>query len=272
MASARVENQLAELRQRVSRFLANRALDKRPLVRTLRDIGTHGAAYLFGGTLRDLMVFGPSVAPRDVDVVVSGARIASLARSLGDRIRRETRFGGLHLEAGGWLFDVWPLSDTWAFRYGGVAFRGAWDLPKTTFLTVEAVAVDLAVRPGSARRVYANGFFEALSSKTIEINFEENPFPELCVVRSLVTAARLRFAIGPRLARYIVHHASRVPTEQLIDVQRSHYGCVKCHEDEMQSWITAIRDQVERFSGRTVRLPVIEHRQLELWQDPAAAR
>ena len=62
-------------------------------------------------------------------------------------------------------------------------------MPKTTFLNVEAVAVELNPRPTRSRKLYESGFFEGVATETIEINLEENPFPDLCVARSLLTAA-----------------------------------------------------------------------------------
>lgn len=89
-------------------------------------------------------------------------------------------------------------------------------MPKTTFLNVEAAAVELATVHGKSRRIYTHGFFEALADRTLEINFEENPFPALCVVRALITAARLQFLIGPKLSKYLVHYGRIFSGEELV--------------------------------------------------------
>jgi hypothetical protein len=243
------------------------------LIRTLTDIQTcTPQAFLFGGTLRDLMVCGASAIPRDVDVVVGDISSQALRAALASHLDRETRFGGLRLEVEGWFFDVWTLKDTWAFRQGILKHQSFQDLPKTTFLNVEAVAADLNVRRGQKRCVYANGFFEGLLSRTVEINLEENPFPELCVVRSLITAAELGYAIGPRLSRYLVHYGTKAPMEQLIHVQESHYGRIRCSEGRLASWIDAIRIQLRTSSKTSARLPDWSHRQSMIWDTPVAVR
>lgn len=211
------------------------------------------------------MVGGASVIPRDIDVVVGYTTNEDLTMTLMDRLTRRTRFGGLHLNSGGWLFDVWPLQETWAFREGHVTCQGFSDLPKTTFLDVEAVAVELNPKRGTARRVYTNGFFEAISSRTIDINLEENPCPELCVVRSLITAAKLGFALGPRLARYVAYHGKKASMEELVEFQQSHYGHVYCCRDELSVWIKSIEQQARHSKRLVARLPLPSHRQLKLW-------
>ncbi len=39
------------------------------------------------------------------------------------------------------------------------------------------------------------GFFEALQSRVLDINYEENPYPALAAVRSIVTATKLRYSL-----------------------------------------------------------------------------
>jgi hypothetical protein len=227
--------------------------------------------YLFGGALRDLMVAGPSAVPRDVDLVIAGAQSKALEDALAVHVKRRTRFGGLHLGVDDWMIDIWPLRETWAFREQHVE-TGFSMLPRTTFLNVEAVAVELAPRRGRRRVVYAHGFFEGVLDGVVEINFEENPFPTLCVVRGLITAARLQFRLGPRLARYVLHYSGLSSIEELVDVQRSHYGYVRASPDELHTWLAAVSDQVSSRPCGPVSLPVSRSRQLEFWTDPASSR
>jgi hypothetical protein len=262
-----------ELREKVSRFLADDESSRRraliSMIRRIRD--EKWQAVLFGGTLRDLMIYGLSKLPRDVDIVVAGPTTDELADSFRDFTSRRTRFGGLHLEFGGWMFDVWPLSETWALRHS--AAGGPQDdfaaLPKTTFLNVEAVAVDLAALHGKSRRIFAHGFFEALADRTLEINFEDNPFPALCVVRSLITAARLRFSIGPKLSKYLIHYGEIFSREELVQVQTSHYGSCKRTATEFDVWLRAIGDQYRAggAGARGIKLPIADEQQLELFSD-----
>lgn len=252
-----------DLRTRVTRFLAGGSPRQALLEITDRIRGRNWDAVLFGGTLRDLMLHGASQLPRDVDIVIAGVSKDQIAELFSDCIIRQTRFGGLHLQHKGWLFDVWSLTDTWAFKgsdRGQIDFE---DLPKTTFLNVEAVVADLTAKPGRARKIRANGFFEAIAEQVLEINKEENPFPMLCVVRTLITAARLQFSISRRLCKYLLHHSRSTSAEELVDVQLKHYGTCTRTAEEFCTWLEFLRVHHRSGAVRGAILPVRRPHQLE---------
>jgi len=259
-----MENLKSKLRKHISRFLRNKAAFRQPVCETLRQIQEEArSAFLFGGALRDLMISGASARPRDLDIVVSNVTDNMLQAFETDMTRR-TRFGGFHLDSQGWVFDVWGLADTWAFREGIVSGRDFADLPKTTFLNIHAVVAEITPQKGKKRRIYANGFFEAFVQQTIDINCEENPFPILCIVRALLAAAKLNFAIAPQLAKYIVHHANHCEVEELVQVQREHYGRVYGDADILRRWLQMTRTQLRTCSQSAVHLPRNGAAQLDL--------
>jgi len=256
------------LRKHVGHFLGKKSRRREPLISVLKRISEQKLdAVLFGGTLRDLMLYGPSRDPRDVDVVVDGVSIEKLSNLFKDVLVRKTRFGGLHLNAKGWMIDIWPLRDTWAvreFRAGAGDFEA---LTRTTFLNVEAVTIELKF--GARRKVHSSGFFEALRNQILDINLEENPFPELAAVRTLITAAKLQYSMSRRLASYVLHHARKTPLEQLVSVQLNHYGIARLDEDRINVWTRTLRTQLA--TGSEIRLPVRRPVQLDLWPEPVLA-
>jgi hypothetical protein len=251
------------LRARVSRFLTRKSRLKTPLRAALRRLSEkRWPAVIFGGALRDLMVHGSSTEPRDVDIVVDGASIEELAKLFSDVLIRRTRFGGLHLNVKGWMIDVWPLSDTWGLRELRIGSGDFEALTRTTFLNVEAVIADLAPFRNRGRRVYASGFFEALRTRTLDVNLEANPFPELSAIRALVTASRIKFHLSGRLAKYVVYHTARTPLEQFVDIQLNHYGSARFDVEMIHRWSKIIQDQVGTQS--VVRVPTHEPIQMAL--------
>jgi len=258
------------LRHLVSRFLTSNARLKLPLLAALSRITDKSLpAVLFGGSVRDVMLRGPSTEPRDVDIVVD-ASLDDLTNLFADILVRKTRFGGLHLNARGWKIDVWPLAQTWAFRELRVGAADFDSLTKTTFLNVEAVAVDISPRP-RGRKVRTSGFFEGIKRRTLDINLEENPFPGLAAVRTLITASTLSHGLSGRLARYVSHQLKIIPLEQLVRIQVAHYGWVRCDIDLMHKWAKVIQQQIGTQS--VIRLP--QPTQLSFWRDfhrGAAAR
>lgn len=257
----------AILRTRVTDFLRRPVRAREPLREALIGIGELSEhAYLFGGLLRDLML-GGTVRPRDVDVVVDAASLPGIQQAFSSDVKRRTRFGGLVLNVSGWRLDVWALEDTWAFRTAllpGVSFAA---LPATTFLNIEAIAVEVAPRSGRPRHVHDGGFSGALSRRSLEINLEPNPFPHLASVRALLLAAKTGFSIGPSLVQYILHSAEEQGgLESLVQAQWSHYGTVRRHHGHLEEWIRRLTLHRSASPLEPVYLPQLEGVQLDLWE------
>jgi len=194
MVEHSVANLSRQLRRRAVGFVSAKSPGREPLARALRKIRRLGnGAVLFGGALRDLMLHGPGHIPRDVDIVVAELTPDLLAY-LRPYIRRRTRFGGIEACIGGWDLDLWALSDTWAFRQGLAPCGGFRDLPKTTFLNVQAVVAEIPPAGRQSAGLVEHGFFRAIRQRVLDINLESNPFPARCALAALTTAHRLGFA------------------------------------------------------------------------------
>lgn len=243
---------------------------KEPIVDTIREL--HEAdwqAVFFGGTLRSLLtsrLWRKALGrPRDIDIVIRNAEVASLRRHFRRYVSRETRFGGLQLRRMDWQFDVWPLDRTWALVEDDVKEPKFDDLPSTTFFNLEAIAVEVWPRRGRTRLVYSGDdqFFDGIINRLLEINREANPFPELCVTRALLLASSLDFQIGPKLSRYIVRHGSELSAGQIDEIQAKHYGKVREPGDTVKSWICYINKALDDGQKSPISLPLL--RQMEFW-------
>jgi len=255
MAEKSHDNLRAVLRKRISDFLGSETAHRRHLKPLLHEIRRRGRrAYLFGGTLRDLMLHGLGKSPRDLDIVVAELR-PDLYAYLQPNIRRQTRFGGIEVTIGHWDLDIWQLSSTWAFREGLIQADSFQELPRTTFLNVQAVAVEIGPSPKKPGRIVEHGFFQAVANRTIDINLQHNPFPGCCLLSALATAYKLDFAISPRLIRYIIHHGSKVDFQALCDYQARRYGRVMYGRDLLRSWIAHLRDRHREEPDVAARLP-----------------
>jgi hypothetical protein len=231
--------------------------------------------YIVGGAIRDLLLGPAGTWPRDVDVIVDGCTADDLKAVFGDILVRRTSFGGLHLRKTvdihglttanyDLLFDVWRLEDTWAIKKSGLDPTIASFL-RTPFLNIDSIAVDFANERGPTA-IHENGFFQALATRTLEINSEPNPFPVVCAVRSLILAAKLNFWIGPRLAQFIQDLMNTASISDLLSAQISHYGRIRCNEDDIAEWLAHLIAQLHAGHGR-VRLVKSPEQQLRLWQD-----
>jgi len=268
---AKIEFLKKDLRVKMSRFCSeNRAIWKKPILQTLYTIKNNNwQAVIFGGTVRSLMLgSGKSRRPRDVDIVLSSVAVDSIKELFLDSFVRKTRFGGVKIQKNGVDFDIWPIDKTWAYVNDHSNERTYENLPKTTFLNIEAIAIDIwPKRTGFERNIYTDNdsFFKAILSETIEINREDNPFPNLCVIRSLIMAANLRFNLGPNLSEYIEKHGSIASAHELEEVQIKHYGKVKVQGSALLEWIDYIKKERKKMK-QSIPLPN-SYKQLMLWKD-----
>jgi len=232
-------------------------------------------AYLVGGTLRDLLVEPDGdrgVQPRDIDIIVDGATREQVQEVLRKPfvLERFTRFGGLHLSRGlcsgrRVLFDIWTLADTWGFHSQNIAPR-IQDFPGTTFLNIDSCATELIEPQRRQRPLFEKGFFEGIAKRVLHVNYAPNPYPYVCVARTLVLAAQLNFTIARPLAKFILDHTATGGIDALIEAQRSHYGTVRCDAKELEVWLHDIQRQFD--SGQhPLRIQVPHGRHLELWSD-----
>ena len=264
-ANAALESDRSLLRRRLGRFIHSSARGRQPLADLLsRFARPQWDALVFGGFLRDLMLFAGRAIPRDIDLVVQSSEPAGLSKALSGYLRRRTRFGGYVLGNKGWRLDVWPIEQTWALREGLIDSVGPEGLVRSTFLNLEAVAVSLRSRGRGGRRVYDHGFFEGVRDRLLDINLEENPYPELCIVRSLITAASLNFGLSMRLVGYIDTHSRSIGVDSLLEVQERHYGFVRRYGDYLDFWLHFLRKRIARTRSSSITLPQLPYGQLEL--------
>jgi len=253
MAKTNTQQHEEVLRYRVRQYLRGQGWGTE-LKKTLQKFETEGCSvYIVGGFLRDLMLYGPSASPRDIDIVFEGVPVEKVEFFFWNQKERKNRFGGLRLKSGDCPFDVWSLRDTWAFRNKKVHRVSFSTLPHTAFLNLDAIA--LRWKDNSEDEVVSNGFFEGISNRTLEINLEENPFPETCIVRALIAASTLDFAIGPKLAAYIFRYSKKTSLTELQRVQRGRYGFIPLDGEDLRSCFSAIEAQLSRSRVSTVSLP-----------------
>lgn len=262
MVDSKKQKLKAILSDRIGRFVDNRSkwcLHRHEALQKIREYDRN--AFLFGGAARDILLsnnYNP-IIPRDLDIVLSYADLNKVADSFVDSDKRWNCYGGVSIQIKDWSLDLWRLPETWAFKEKFVGVKGFVDLPRTTFLDINAVAVQLFKRKGQKREIYSKGFFEAILKKTIEINLEDNPNPAICIVRSLRIATKFNFAIGTKLAKYIEHYANRIELEEILRLYQNRYQPTGLSIDELDNYIKAIRQHVRVSDKRPVKLPASEN-------------
>ena len=266
------------LRERLRRYLGdNPGRRRRSLSRALAPLQEKGwPVYVFGGVPRDLMA-GPRARPRDFDLVVDGVEVDEIERAFADVDVVRNRFGGLRVQSEGWAVDVWPVARTWAFTERRLpSAKGLPDLPRTTFLNVEAVAVELWGRATHGREVYESGFFEGFRQRVVELNLADNPHPEFAILRAFLVARKLRFRLGPRLVEHIQNGSSPALVSTMNELLWTHYPTKAVPPATLSAWHRAVLAHetdaplalpfVAQYEARPHQADLFEGQQLSLWE------
>ena len=255
----------SRLRKQLSRLLTKPG-EMSAAVAVLRDWEKRGMGpILFGGVVRDLVVLGRKHYPRDVDVVLQHGTMENVVNDFKEYQYRFNRFGGIHLSINRWAFDVWSLEKTWAFTQDRTIDPSSDNLPKTTFLDVEAIAVTFN-GPDRIGRIISNGFFEAVEKRCIGINFRNNPFPALSAIRTLITACKLQFAIHINLVRYFINAVKEFGIEELIRAQEHHYSKVIFRHSEIEYLVDYFSHEIQTSAQEEIQLPdKYQPKQLQFW-------
>ncbi len=259
MVSLEIKKLERDLRTRLGRFVGARSKQYYPrLYSVLEEIRNDKyPAFLCGGAVRELLLNNNSI-PRDLDIMIGYISREKLATLFSGNIKGETSLGGLKLQVKDWSIDVWALQDTWAFKEGRFGGGGFSDYPKITFLDIDAIAIQLFSKKRQKRVVYSKGFFEAISSRIIEINFEENPAPATCIVRALQIANKFKFAIGPKLARYMVAYVSQMEIEELAKIYQRRYIDAHISVEKLHNCIKSIEMQLQTSNKSPVKVFAVQ--------------
>ncbi len=196
--------------------------------------------YLFGGFPKDIYFKRHKAIPRDIDLVVLQNDLKVLLDEFKGYRVEKSRFGGVKIKFKGIDVDIWPLAKTWAFENGSVRMTSVDSLSKTTFLNIESIAIELYPKENT-RRVVTDGFLEATKEKVLELNLEDNPFPELNIARALYAAKKLKYAFGPRLLTYMAMNLEHCSEDEILRIYERKYGTVERERRAYKEFLISLK-------------------------------
>jgi hypothetical protein len=255
MVNLEIQKMKRILRARLGRFVAIDSKRHYPQLYNVFEVirNNNCPAFLCGGAVRNMLLCNNSI-PRDLDIILGYVSKEQLENLFPNNIKGKTSLGGLKLQIKDWSIDMWPIHETWAFKKGKFDGKGFSDYPKITFLNIDAIAIQLFSKRKQKRQIYANGFFEAIVDRIIELNFEENPAPLECIAKALHIANKHRFLIGPKLAHYIVSYINRTEIEKLTEIYQRRYSSSKITVEILYNCIKNIEKQLHISKNNSVKV------------------
>ncbi len=253
------------MQKRFADFISRRSRGLDDLIKTTEIFRSRGwTAFAFGGTPRGVYDNGMRYKPRDLDLVFDDNDFNFFQSAFSKYILRRNSFGGLKVQINDLIIDAWPLSATWAFRHGYIANPSFENLPSTTFLNVDGIIIELIPKKSKKRRCFENGFFSGWKEKTLDINLTENPYPSICVIRTLHIARNFGFRISRTLAIYLYDMMSRIASSILIKAQLKHYGKIEFEIKDLHGFQWILENFLANDTAPSIALFPLRPEQIDL--------
>jgi len=265
----------ADLREKLQRALRRESAwgnDYGEVFAKIRDNGLN--AFLFGGTVRDIALNGPTHRPRDLDIVFDQKGFDAFCLLFEAGIKRRNRFGGIKCSYRGIEIDAWPLHRTWAIAKGLAPAAGFEILPGTAFFNLDAIVAEIAPVAGTQRRIFERDFYTGVRSRTIDCILDKTDFPDLNIVRGFVLAKGTGFSFSNQFCRFVTAHLKKRTPEEIESLQFEHYRKVRIPGSLIAETVMAIQEALaaNRNSEYSPVFPPAEHAaQLEFEIDPDPA-
>jgi hypothetical protein len=199
-------------------------------------------SYVFGGFIVDYL--NHNNKHRDIDIVV-----ASLDNNLLKLIKSfngiKNSFGGYKIIIDQIIVDVWAIKDTWAIKkMNSLNFDLINLLPSTSFFNSTAIIFSITTK----KLTFHKKFLEYINNDKLDILFEDNPYPALCILKSY-QYFKLGINFTNKLSKYI-YNRFKIYYNQLEDMQLKHYGYLRYSQNELINFANEI-DQNLKSEKRT---------------------
>lgn len=237
------------LTKKVKYFLAREQKEDASLLRLLDELPSVSPAYLFGGAIRDIALFGNRYPFKsDIDIVCecqeSQLRIF-LEEFCAKEPLKENRFGGFRIKTEIRSVDIWSAENTWAFKQGILAYKNIKSLLETTITNWESILFPLHGGP----LIYREGYFEDILRGYLDIVLAENPNPMGMYVKVLRShAGKGAWEFSRRVVEVLRKAVSDHSFEEFASYEKAHYGDFHISN--------SIYSQIEEFNDLGIVGPV----------------
>ena len=213
------------LTKRVKYFLLRERKRDASLSRLLDELPTVSPAYLFGGIIRDIALFGNrDPLKSDIDIVCDGQESQLRSSLEGFPTKepfRKNKFGGFRIKTEIWSVDIWSAKSTWAFKQGVRTYKGIQSLLETTITNWEGILFPLHGGPLICRE----GYFEDVHRGYLDVVLVENPNPigmYVRIFRSYADKGASEFS--HRAVEALRKAVSEHSFEEFSSYEKTHYG------------------------------------------------
>lgn len=210
------------LQKRLQRFFEHPISSRYEVYQFINLLKSESEAqlYAFGGLVRDINLFTIKGFYSDVDIVTDATNVeldALMNKFASKYLIERNKFGGYRIEGVRWKFDIWCISNTWAFKKELVPYDGVKSLLKTTFLNWDSVLFDLR----RFKLICDDSYLESLRNGILDLVLCETP-NELGGVVRICRAIQSKgvITLGAQANRFLLNCFEKYDVESVINYER----------------------------------------------------
>lgn len=213
------------------------------LLHDIEKLAQNQEVYVFSGIIRDFFLGMPSYEhqqgkrkkcnPRDLDFVLDGNCKVDMFTAGKVHVNQ---YGGLKLEWGNVTVDVWSLEETWGIIEEGKPVTPQ-SLLETSFFNFSAIVYDY----NKEKFIVGRPFLEFLNTNTLDVVYEKNPKPDLCIVNTIYYMEKLKCRIGKKLSQWIIKQYDNNPLMEYDTVQQRHFRKVLYDKNKISQFVENLK-------------------------------
>lgn len=206
-------------------------------------------AFIFGGVISNYFLRFRRIIPKDIDIVISKMNV-QIDNLLNEYLIRKNRFNGYKLKIKSMQYDIWKTEDTWTLYKNPILQKEDMEmfLPETVFFNITSCLYDLKKKQLLLPERFKNG----INNRELSIINEDNPYPILCIVKSMEYRENFGLTFTDRLLWYIFRHKDKINRDECRIIQNGHYGYEKYSIGEINLFIREIEEYLKKASGKNV--------------------
>ncbi|MCG3099364.1 hypothetical protein MAQ58_07815 [Enterobacter sp. DRP3] len=207
---------------------------ERKQARALIDaLAERSHAWIFGGMIRDIGLFGRGGFTSDIDLVIDLSRddLINVLKTLSIDRFNVNKLGGIRFHYKSLDFDIWSISDTWAFKHRIVEFKDTSSLLNTTLMSWDSVLYDVK----NKHVISPENYLHDLHRRRLELVLQKTPNEVGSVIKILRTIYNKRVQIiGPQLSLFLLQALQEHSYDQLRQYEYCSYRSSSFNNGDLQ--------------------------------------
>ncbi|MFK3912497.1 hypothetical protein [Enterobacter cancerogenus] len=208
--------------------------EERKQARALIDaLAERTHAWIFGGMIRDIGLYGRGGFTSDIDLVIDLSRddLIQTLKSLNIERMRVNKLGGVRFHFMSLDFDIWSINDTWAFKNRIVEFKDTSSLLNTTLMSWDSVLYDVKTR----HVISSDNYLHDLHHRRLELVLQKTPNEVGSVIKILRTIYNKRVRVlGPQLTDFLLQALHKHSFDQLRQYEYASYRCCSFNNEDLR--------------------------------------